>query len=119
MAERMGRMGRSTDDDWSEPGGAEEAGGRQRAVLLVLAAVQFISIVDFMIVMPLGPQLMRTLAIDPAQFGRIVSSYTLSAGVVGLLASAVVDRFGRRAAFWPSTAASCWAPCCAAWRPAI
>src|SRR4051794_2184079 len=35
--------------------------GRERAVLLTLAAVQFTSIVDFMVVMPLGPQLMRTL----------------------------------------------------------
>jgi predicted MFS family arabinose efflux permease len=70
-----------------------------RGVLLVLAAVQFTSIVDFMIVMPLGPQLMRTLAITPAQFGLIVSSYTFSAGVAGLLASSFVDRYGRRAAF--------------------
>ena len=30
-----------------------------------LAAVQFTSIVDFMIVMPLGPQLMRSLLVDP------------------------------------------------------
>ncbi len=31
----------------------------ERLILLILAAVQFITIVDFMIVMPLGPQLMR------------------------------------------------------------
>ena len=55
-------------------------------MLLVLAAVQFTNIVDFMIVMPLGPQLMRTLAISPKEFGLIVSSYTFSAGVAGLLA---------------------------------
>jgi predicted MFS family arabinose efflux permease len=72
---------------------------RERAVLLTLSAVQFTSIVDFMVVMPLGPQLMRKLAITPAQFGLIVSSYTISAGVAGLLASSLVDRFGRRAAF--------------------
>jgi DHA1 family inner membrane transport protein len=71
----------------------------ERAVLLTLAAVQFTSIVDFMVIMPLGPQLMRTLAISPAQFGLIVSSYTLSAGVAGVVASSIVDRFGRKAAF--------------------
>ena len=38
---------------------------RERLVLLILAAVQFTTIVDFMIVMPLGPQLMRTLEIRP------------------------------------------------------
>ena len=68
-------------------------------ILFILAAVQFITIVDFMIVMPLGPQLMRTLKIGPAEFGLIVSSYTFAAGVSGLLASAFVDRFSRRTTF--------------------
>lgn len=71
----------------------------ERVVLVILAAVQFITIVDFMIVMPLGPQLMRTLQIVPAQFGLIVSTYTFAAGVAGLVASAIIDRFGRRTTF--------------------
>ena len=54
-------------------GQPENAPIDERAVLLTLAAVQFTSIVDFMVIMPLGPQLMRTLAINPAQFGLIVS----------------------------------------------
>jgi MFS transporter, DHA1 family, inner membrane transport protein len=72
---------------------------RERLVLTILAAVQFTTIVDFMIVMPLGPQLMRTLEIGPAEFGLIVSSYTFAAGAAGLVASSVVDRFARRSAF--------------------
>src|SRR5436190_984730 len=72
---------------------------RERLVLLILAAVQFTTIVDFMIVMPLGPQLMRTLQIGPAEFGLIVSSYTFAAGAAGLVASAIVDRFARRTTF--------------------
>jgi len=72
---------------------------RERLILLILAAVQFITIVDFMIVMPLGPQLMRTLEIGPAEFGLIVSSYTFAAGVAGLVASSIVDRFARRTTF--------------------
>ena len=87
----MGEAGAGT------PGGSEAA--RERVVLLTLAAVQFTSIVDFMVVMPLGPQLMRTMGITPAQFGLIVSSYTISAGVAGVVASSLVDRFGRKAAF--------------------
>ena len=70
-----------------------------RAILLILAAVQFTSIVDFMIVMPLSAQLMRTLAIGPRQYGWIVSSYTISAFLSGLFASSLMDRFGRKAAF--------------------
>ncbi len=73
--------------------------GRERVVLLILGAVQFTSIIDFMVVMPLGPQLMRTLSINPAQFGFIVSSYTFSASVTGLLAASLMDRFDRRTAY--------------------
>ena len=65
----------------------------------MLASVQFTSIVDFMVVMPLGPQLMRTLGITSSQFGLIVSSYTISRGVAGIFASSFMDRFGRKAAF--------------------
>lgn len=72
---------------------------QERLILLILSAVQFTTIVDFMIVMPLGPQLMRTLAIGPAEFGLIVSSYTFAAGAAGLVASSIVDRFARRSAF--------------------
>lgn len=46
--------------------------------------------------MPLGPQLMRSLQITPSQFGLLVSSYTLAAGLSGLLASFYIDRFDRK-----------------------
>jgi predicted MFS family arabinose efflux permease len=72
---------------------------REQLVLFILAAVQFTTIVDFMIVMPLGPQLMRTLKISPAEFSVIVSSYTFAAGFAGLVASSIVDRFARRTTF--------------------
>lgn len=85
-----------------EPLEASEQGivvRQQRVILLILAVVQFTNIVDFMIVMPLGPQLMRTLQIGPAQFGLVVSSYTLSAGVAGLFAASLIDRFDRKWSF--------------------
>ncbi len=72
---------------------------QERVVLLTLAAVQFTSIVDFMVVMPLGSQLMDRLHIDPTQFGLVVSAYTVSAGLAGLVASSLVDRFERKRAF--------------------
>ena len=69
---------------------------RERWLLLTLAGVQFTHILDFMIMMPLGPQLTRIFAIDNAAFGLLVSAYTLSAGVSGLAASLYVDRFDRK-----------------------
>ena len=68
----------------------------ERMLLLLLAAVQFAHIMDFMIMMPMGPQLMRELAIGPSKFASLVSGYTWSAGLVGLVATAFVDRFDRR-----------------------
>jgi predicted MFS family arabinose efflux permease len=81
----------------SQPPALDER--RQRLILLTLAGVQFTSIVDFMVVMPLGPQLMRVLEIDPSQFALVVASYVYAAGISGLVASSLVDRFGRKAAF--------------------
>ena len=68
----------------------------ERRLLLLLAAVQFTHIVDFMIMMPLGPQLTRELGIDARQFGALVSAYGLTAGIVGLAAAPFTDRFDRR-----------------------
>jgi MFS transporter, DHA1 family, inner membrane transport protein len=52
--------------------------------------------VDFMILMPLGPQLMRDLHIGPGRFSSLVAAYTISSGIVGLLAAPFIDRFDRR-----------------------
>lgn len=69
---------------------------RERWLLLTLAGIQFTHILDFMIMMPLGPQFREIFAITDAQFGLLVSAYTLAAGVSGLAASTYVDRFDRK-----------------------
>ena len=69
---------------------------RELWLLLTLAGIQFTHIVDFMIMMPMGPQFTRLFGISDAQFGLLVSAYTFAAGVSGLLAAFYVDRFGRK-----------------------
>ena len=69
---------------------------RELGLLLTLAGIQFTHIVDFMIMMPLGPQLTRLFGISDAQFGLLVSAYTFAAGASGLLAATYVDRFDRK-----------------------
>ncbi|HAZ14654.1 MAG: hypothetical protein A2X86_06200 [Bdellovibrionales bacterium GWA2_49_15] len=66
--------------------------------LLILATIQFCHSVDFMIMMPLGPQLMRVLGINPSQFGLLVSAYTFSAGVMGLFGVFFLDKMDRKKA---------------------
>ncbi|MDP3514731.1 MAG: MFS transporter [Sulfuritalea sp.] len=69
---------------------------RERVLLLTLAGVQFAHILDFMIMMPLGPILMKELGVGTHEFGLLVSSYTFSAAFTGLLAAMFVDRFERK-----------------------
>jgi predicted MFS family arabinose efflux permease len=69
---------------------------REFWLLLTLAGIQFTHIVDFMVMMPLGPQFTQLFNISDAKFGLLVSAYTFSAGASGLLASFYVDRFSRK-----------------------
>jgi len=69
---------------------------RERMLLLTLAGIQFAHILDFMVMMPLGPILMRELGVGTHEFGLLVSSYTFSAAFTGVLAAVFVDRFERK-----------------------
>src|SRR5690349_19337256 len=67
-------------------------------LLLLLGAVQFINVVDFVMVLPLGPDFARALGIPAHQLGLVAGSYTAAAAIVGLLAASFLDRFDRRRA---------------------
>jgi predicted MFS family arabinose efflux permease len=65
-------------------------------LLLVLAAVQFTYVLDFVIMMPLGPHYVRELSITPKEFGLLVAAYAFGAAVSGLALSSLLDRFDRK-----------------------
>ncbi len=69
---------------------------QERLILLVLATVQFTSIVDFMVIMPLAPQLKRAIGLTTDRFSLVVAAYTVAAGLAGLLSTLFLDRFARR-----------------------
>ncbi len=69
---------------------------RERIVLWLLALIQFTVIMDFMVMMPLAPQLMHAFSITPAAVSGAVSAYAWCAGISGLLASMYIDRFDRK-----------------------
>jgi predicted MFS family arabinose efflux permease len=69
---------------------------RERATLLVLAAVQFTHVVDFMIMVPLGPHLMSAMQLSTGAFATVVAVFGLSAGVAGVIATFLFDRFDRK-----------------------
>ena len=64
--------------------------------MFTLAGIQFAHILDFMVMMPLGPILMQELAINAHEFGLLISAYTFTAGFAGVLAAMFVDRFERK-----------------------
>jgi predicted MFS family arabinose efflux permease len=68
----------------------------ERYFLLTLAGIQFSHVLDFMIMMPLGPILMAAFGIGTHEFGLLVASYSFSATISGLLAATFVDRFERK-----------------------
>jgi predicted MFS family arabinose efflux permease len=68
----------------------------ERYFLFALAGIQFTHILDFMIMMPLGPQFISAFKINTHQFGLLISSYTFAAAIAGVFATYYIDRFERR-----------------------
>jgi predicted MFS family arabinose efflux permease len=64
--------------------------------VFLVGAVQFVNILDFVMVMPLGPDFARALHIPSSQLGYIGGAYTAAASVAGLAGSFFLDRFDRR-----------------------
>lgn len=68
----------------------------EKFVLLLLAALQFTNIMDFMIMMPLSVHIMPAFNITPRQFSYVVSAYAFAAFLSSLFASFFVDKFDRK-----------------------
>lgn len=73
-----------------------EALRRERYYVIILAAIQIVHILDFVIMMPLGPRFMRVFGITPVEFSTLVSAYTFSAGIVGFFGALYADHFDRK-----------------------
>jgi DHA1 family inner membrane transport protein len=69
---------------------------KERWYVIILAAIQISHILDFVIMMPLGPRFMRVFDITPVEFSTLVSAYTFSAGIVGFFGALYADHFDRK-----------------------
>jgi predicted MFS family arabinose efflux permease len=70
----------------------------ERRLVLLIAAIHFVSILDFMMVLPLGPDLAAELGIATSRLGLVAGAYTGAATVVGVLGGWWFDRLDRRRA---------------------
>ena len=68
-------------------------------MLITLAIINFTNIMDFMVMMPLAPQLTALFQLTPQQWSLVVSSYTFTAFVSVLLSLFFVDKFDRKPFF--------------------
>ncbi|HTA21151.1 MAG TPA: MFS transporter, partial [Polyangia bacterium] len=66
--------------------------------MLLVAAVQFVNVLDFMMVMPLGPDFAKGLGIPTSSLGLVSGSYAAAAALAGFLGASFLDRFDRRKA---------------------
>ncbi len=62
----------------------------------IAASVQFVNIIDFMMVMPLGPDISKMLAITNSDIGVICGCYTLAIAFSGIICARFIDRFDRK-----------------------
>jgi MFS transporter, DHA1 family, inner membrane transport protein len=65
-------------------------------IIILLAAINFTHILDFMIMMPLGNYLMPFFDITPRQFSFLVGAYPITAFFSGFTAAFFVDRHDRK-----------------------
>lgn len=65
-------------------------------MLLVMAGIQFVHIMDFMIMMPLQEFLAPIFAVTPESFSHLVSAYGFAAFSASITASFFADRYDRK-----------------------
>ena len=68
----------------------------ERKLVFLIGAVQFVNVLDFMMVMPLGPDFARALGVPMESIGLVGGSYTAAAALSGLLGATFLDRFDRK-----------------------
>lgn len=69
---------------------------RERLIVGIVFLIQLINILEFMMVMPLGPDFAKDLDFDMSKLGWIGGSYTLASAIAGIFGSFMFDRFDRK-----------------------
>jgi predicted MFS family arabinose efflux permease len=72
----------------------------ERKLLFLLAAIQFVNVTDFMMVLPLGPDFAAGLNIASNRLGLVAGIYTATAALAGLVGTLFLDKFDRRNALF-------------------
>jgi predicted MFS family arabinose efflux permease len=80
----------------------------ERLIVFLIGAIQFVNVLDFVMVMPLGPDFATALGISTSRIGIVGGSYTAAAAVAGIVGSLFLDKFDRRPALALAIRAADW-----------
>src|SRR6187455_226175 len=69
---------------------------KERAIIFLLAAINFTQVLDFVNMVPLSIYLIPDLHISAFQFSTLVASYSISAFFSGIIAALLIDRHDRK-----------------------
>jgi len=86
------------EDRIAAPDSASDA--REATVVFLVGAVQFVNILDFMMVSPLGPFMSKALSFPQSDAGWVTGSYTAAAAASGFAGAFFLDRFERKRALF-------------------
>ncbi len=70
----------------------------ERKIVWLAALIQLANVLDFMIILPLGPDLATAIDIPSSEMGLLGGIYTFAAAISGLLVARYLDRYDRKKA---------------------
>ena len=70
----------------------------ERRIVRLVSAIQFLTIIDFQMVMPLGADFARDLGIPASTIGWVTGAYTAAAFVAGIAGARLLNKVNRRLA---------------------
>ncbi|WKB55524.1 MFS transporter [Eleftheria terrae] len=75
------------------------------ALVALIAGLQFVYLLDFLLMLPLAPDLVRALGLPPARMPWLAAAYSAAAMAAGALGATWLDRWPRRTVLLGSLAA--------------
>lgn len=69
---------------------------KERTIILLLSAINFTTVLDFVVMVPLSIYLLPGLHISAFQFSTLVASYSISAFFSGIIAALLIDKHDRK-----------------------
>jgi predicted MFS family arabinose efflux permease len=68
----------------------------EKKIILLMCLVQFLDIFEFMVVLPMGPDIAFYFNVNQSFLGYNAISYTIAAAISGVLSAKYIDRFERK-----------------------